>query len=80
MTLFSSGGAVPVTSIDGGPFVDLGRVCLLELDKLLLGLGFVALFDIGWFYAVGVARIWSDFVVTGDSRCRVVDFRNKDER
>jgi len=69
LTFFSLGGAV--TSIDGGPFVDLGRVRLLELDptlesiffnadELLLGLGFVALFDIGWFGAVGVARIWSD--------------------
>ena len=47
LTFFSTGGAV--TSIDGGPFVDLGRVRLLELD-----------FDIGWFGAVGVARIWSD--------------------
>jgi hypothetical protein len=69
VSAFLSGGAI--TSIDGGPFVDLGRVCLLELDKLLLGLGFVALFDIGWFGAVGVAIIWSDCCL---------DFRYKDER
>jgi len=66
---FFSGGAV--TSIDGKPFVDLEGVFLLGLDltlgsilinayERLLGLGFVALFDIGWFGAVDVARIWSD--------------------